>query len=395
MKSYVCIVAALILMSCAGGSAKTTAIEFHDQSDETTVPLRMQRTSEIGGVPATDVEIDGYRLNFLVDTGASHCVIDFELAQKLNLSGGKSKRVILFGGARKGKVTTINELKLGGVTFRNAEAVILDLSLFRQELGIDVDGFLGGTALSSLAFTLDYPGGRMILHRFGTGLSENTALPFSIRNGLPVIQFGLTQGVQQNFILDTGSASALILLPTYLEELRIETADYPSVKTKELGGTLQPHFAQISRLDFGNSSLGNVPVMLLAGQKSGDIGGLIGSGLLENYRVTFDYKEHKLWLTPTDPRLILAGGFGLILHIDRDGVYVRAVAGQSPAHDAGIKAGDRVVSVDKHSPQTITGVWNILHARQQAEFTILRSGAMQTYDLVRARFLPTLKTVAE
>lgn len=388
MKKCIFILAILFLAGCAG--PEPAVIEFHGDKKDISVPLSIQRTSEIGGVPATEVDIDGHSLNFLVDTGASHCVIDLSLVERLNLSEGRLKRVILFGGVRQGHLTEIKTLRLGSATFRNVEAVILDLSLFRDELGIEVEGFLGGTVLSQVPFTLDFNGGRMILHQKQSVPVDGPPMSFGLRNGLPVIPFGLTGDVRQNFILDTGSAAALILLQGYIEELKIDAADYPSVNTKELGGTLKPHFARLSRLEFSRSALRDVPVMLLPGQKSGDIGGFIGTGLMENYRITFDYGKRLLWLSPIHERLSMAGGLGMVLKQDRDGVLVRWVAEAGPAHEAGIQPGDRLVSVEGHAPQSVAAIWSSLHGKARAKFTVLRADDLIPYTLPRAQYLPPL-----
>jgi hypothetical protein len=79
--------------------------------------------------------------------------------------------------------------------------------------------------------------------------------------------------------------------------------------------------------------------------------GILGGDFLRRFRVWFDYPHSRLILEPT-PELAKPFAYdrtGMFLLADgerfRD-IRVRSVAARSPADIAGVKAGDRIVSID-------------------------------------------------
>jgi C-terminal processing protease CtpA/Prc len=93
------------------------------------------------------------------------------------------------------------------------------------------------------------------------------------------------------------------------------------------------------------------------------LAGNIGGAVLRRFVVTFDYARNAVWLAPNAR---LAAPFdvdrsGLRIHANDGGFDVVAVMAGSPADEAGLRVGDRIVAVDGTSTAAIA-----LHAQRRA-----------------------------
>jgi aspartyl protease family protein len=116
-------------------------------SDDTAVKLR-----RVGGTWFAQVRLNNSRTaQFLVDTGATTCVISPDLASALEIQPDRrSKPVPLqtISGLTSGHVVTIPSLRVGDVEAEDVIAVV-------HPVGPSMDGILGNTFLSRFTVTLD------------------------------------------------------------------------------------------------------------------------------------------------------------------------------------------------------------------------------------------------
>jgi aspartyl protease family protein len=88
---------------------------------------------------------------FVVDTGASACVVSPELAAALNIHpGSRAERVPMqvVGGVTAGPQVTLASVRVGDAEVENVTAVI-------HSIGPGIDGLLGNTFLGRFVATLD------------------------------------------------------------------------------------------------------------------------------------------------------------------------------------------------------------------------------------------------
>jgi clan AA aspartic protease (TIGR02281 family) len=115
--------------------------------DETTVTLQ-----RIGGNWFAQVRLNDARTaRFLVDTGASTCVISPGLATALDIHPDRQAPPVplqTISGLTRGHVVTIPSLRVGDVEAQDVIAVV-------HPLGPSMDGILGNTFLSRFTMTLD------------------------------------------------------------------------------------------------------------------------------------------------------------------------------------------------------------------------------------------------
>ena len=125
------------------------------RSEDTLVPLRRARGNWIA-----DVRLNGSRTaRFIVDTGASACVISPELAADLAIRPGPGAEMVpmqVVGGVTTGPRITLASVRVGDAEIENVAAVI-------HSIGPGIDGLLGNTFLGRYTVTVDPGRGVLIL----------------------------------------------------------------------------------------------------------------------------------------------------------------------------------------------------------------------------------------
>lgn len=116
------------------------------QPDETVVTLQ-----RLGGNWFAQVRINSRMARFLVDTGASTCVISPDLAAALDIRSDRDAPPVplqTISGLTRGRPVKIASLGIGDVETEDVLAVV-------HPLGSSMDGILGNTFLSRFTVTLD------------------------------------------------------------------------------------------------------------------------------------------------------------------------------------------------------------------------------------------------
>jgi aspartyl protease family protein len=107
-----------------------------------------------------DVRLNDSRTaRFVVDTGASACVLSPELATALRIHPGARAETVpmqVVGGVTAGRRVTIASVRVGDAEVENVDAVV-------HSIGPGIDGLLGNTFLGRFTVTLDPDRGVLVL----------------------------------------------------------------------------------------------------------------------------------------------------------------------------------------------------------------------------------------
>ena len=117
------------------------------RADETTVRLQRLGGNWVAQVRVNDTQV----ARFLVDTGASTCVISPGLAAALNIRPDRQAPPVplqTISGLTRGQLVSIASLRVGEVEAEDVIAVV-------HPLGSSMDGILGNTFLARFMVTLD------------------------------------------------------------------------------------------------------------------------------------------------------------------------------------------------------------------------------------------------
>jgi aspartyl protease family protein len=125
------------------------------RSDETVVALRRVRGNWLADVRLNDTRT----ARFVVDTGASLCVVSPDVAADLGVRPGPRAETIplqVVGGATTGTRVTLTSVRAGDVEVEDVAAVV-------HEIGPGIDGLLGNSFLGRFTVTLDPDRGVLVL----------------------------------------------------------------------------------------------------------------------------------------------------------------------------------------------------------------------------------------
>ena len=113
--------------------------------DKNTIAMRRAPKT---GTPLIEVQVNGRRGTFILDTGAQHCIIDLR-SLGLALSDLNSALVKDGVSGRTTRATFILvSVRIGTKEFREWEAIATDLRNMEKDLGTHIDGILGADLLA-------------------------------------------------------------------------------------------------------------------------------------------------------------------------------------------------------------------------------------------------------
>lgn len=312
---------------------------------------------------------------WLLDTGSSHNLIDESLAAQLALTRASSSEISTIGGRKASTHYRLPALWIGKLKLEGQGASTVDLSALSARDSYRVDGVLGMPALANLVLGLDYRNRTVRLANELPQVNEQQmTVPFTLNSGVPVARLQLDGGKRVgNFILDTGNATALVVLPSLRELKRDQPLHF--VEVADLGGLIPTQLARLATLTLGARQFRNIPVALpLNSQHAAGVDGSLGNGILARQEVVFDFPRRRLLLHRFGQQSAeLAGDFGFLLTPDG---YISVVNDHSPAAKAGLRRGDRVVAVAGRDvvDKSAHTIWRLLNQRARVELSVLRAG---------------------
>ena len=307
----------------------------------------MSRGSVTGSDHRAPVPAEARQL-FVVDSAALSTIVDANLAHDL---GGKG-----VAGERLEDKT----LALAGAEISHRPVLVFPLTSWERQTGERLSGIAGAELFSRLAARIDYVNQQLTLVVPQSCATTPDSISLRVIGGLPFVEatIGTVRGL---FLVDTGQGgSGLILTSEFL-------AAHPDIASVHAGATLPTFddqgaamtakYVRVGTLGLGKYSLTNVVASIAPPAKGGagaKLAGVIGGGVLSRFDVLMDVPQASMTLTPN---AYYAAPFeadmsGLLLlrgdSSERRGEQtytVAAIAEKSPAAEAGLHTGDRIVEV--------------------------------------------------
>jgi len=313
-------------------------------------------------------------LTLLVDTGGAN-ILTPAAAAELGLRGEGAFQVGGVGEQREEmSLTRVDELALGEVRIREQVFAVVPLRDLDRVEGVDLDGLIGFEVFKRFAVEIDYEGRRLTLIRPEAFRPPEgaTAVPFTFDGSTPQAE-GALDGIAGLFTIDTGSRSTLTLhAPFTAEHGLVEKygAETDVLTGWGLGGGVRsrPARAGLFRLGpEGRSVEIRGPGIDLFTDDHGAfkdryVAGNVGGGLLRRFTVTFDYGAQLMYLVANRQAAspFPGEGPGLWLNWESftggrgEALRVEDVTPGSPAEEAGLAVGDRILGVDGHPVPELT-----------------------------------------
>jgi hypothetical protein len=365
VRAFVRLCAALVVSAPAAAQLApcTTPAAPAVASAITTVPIEV-----VNNHVYVRVCVNGRELQFILDTGSSGSPIDMNTASELGipLLGRGAARGAGPGTAATARIENVSAT-IPGTPVVVPVGRALDLSGVSRGEGIRIQGILGYPFLSQYVVAIDYRKQELRLYDPKTFRYDGpgTRLGLDLRQNQPHVDAAIRlpdgETIKGFFLVDVGSGAALLLTKPFIEKHSIRPRVRPTLRVRSgggVGGAVTSDVGRIASLNLGGNEL-TQPVTGLFGDSAGVFSnsqwdGNIGGDILRRFLVWFDYGRREMILERRE-------GSDEPFDADMSGMRMRAgtklseitvvdVLAASPAGEAGILVGDRIVSVDGAAP---------------------------------------------
>ncbi len=315
----------------------------------------------IGEKPYIKVVANGQQeLLFLIDTGASFTMLfDTKESEKLKFERGFSLEVAGWGEGDNTPAyqTELTSLSFGDIEFKHVNVAYIPISTSRYYMTPDeaiFDGVLGHDLLRHFVWTFDKRKGLISASELAFSAKENdVVLPFDVtlsKLSIPVsVTFNSKDTVDREVLIDTGSRHYMKLNSAFPKNNDIELPK-ASIQAADFGmsGMAEHSRVTLPKLELGSLALHNVKANIIDSNDEDDWW-IIGSALMNQFVTIFDYPNKRFIIRPY-PQMKFITKFNLVgidLRKLTDGNFLlRYVYPRLPGDLAGLKAGQRVVSIN-------------------------------------------------
>ena len=300
----------------------------------------------------------------ILDTGAEQNALNASLCDELkvkhkveiNLSAagtGEDKTAVYF--------TKTIPLDLVGIPLRTN--IFVPLKKLEAGIGHTIDGILGSEIFLRCVVEIDYQTQTIKLHPASTYTAspQTEIIPISLVGRRPFIRakikFPGAEAVEGKFIIDTGDGSGLSLHLPFVQKyslLAYVTNGIPHF-TSGIAGEAREFLGRAESFQLGEAVIER-PVVAFSHAEKGSTAdksydGAIGGEILRRFKVTLDYSRPQLILERNTsfaaPFEVDMSGLDLVAQgHDFDTLQVQHVYEDTPASEAGLRAGDILLEID-------------------------------------------------
>jgi predicted aspartyl protease len=307
-----------------------------------------------------EVELNGHKLPALLDTGAEISVVDSSIAKEIGLKAGGSYGIDAMNGKQApAQKASIDQLVVGGFIRKGGIVAVADLSAMRQAAKQPFAMMLGADVLSQVALFVDRDNlTLMVIPNNAKANGANWTAPLRFQQPGNLIMTNLSvDGHPMTVKFDTGAQDELILRDVKWAEIVPPTARVTTLAGADAAGPSVVSLVRLNDVRIGDKSIGDaIATRVSSASSTGQSDGILGMGILSRYTLFLNPQTGVMVLTepkkPVPPRReTMVGIQGVPTD---DGLAIAYVMAHSPAEAAGLKAGDRICTIDG---QTVRAAW--------------------------------------
>jgi hypothetical protein len=309
----------------------------------------------------------------MLDTGATN-ILSNEVAAALNLQ--QYNRFPVSGGGENtvyASYCDVQSLEITDQVLPSSRFICMDVADMRSAIGFPhLDGLIGYEVFSQFLTEINFDRMQISLQSFSKRkalVASDFSVALSFQGPMPVVD-AVLDGIPGKFWLDTGDrASATLSLP-FIQNNSLREKYSPKFSTMTgygLGGPMKTSMAFASALDLGGmlfqNTLIRLPDMKSRGLNDPASAGTIGMGILRQFNLLFDYSRREMIISKNSV-------FAQDRSFDRSGMWIAPssegflimdVFENSPAWNAGLRAGQQILSVNGAAASSMS----VLRVREQ------------------------------
>ncbi|MEZ5426608.1 MAG: aspartyl protease family protein [Pyrinomonadaceae bacterium] len=319
---------------------------------------------------------------FNLDTGYDVSIIDAGLAKKLKLKVNNPKVIDVPGGSvETGDISGVN-VNIDGLIVKNQPMQTTPLAALGGFVGHDFGGILGHDFINLFAIEIDYDKDLITFHNPESFQydGKGESIPVEIIEGEPFLYLNiLPEGrtpIKAKLKIDTGSISGLGFNKNF-----IEANDMPDKKQKVLdvtglavGGDTKNIVFKLKGFQIGSYLMKDLfagATIDSGGFENRNDAGTFGGEILTHFSIVLDYSRKRIIFEPNSM-------FSKPFELDKSGLFfitegsnyktfkIYSLVGNSPAEKAGLKIGDKIVSINNLTPKQLSldKLWTMMRTKE-------------------------------
>ena len=303
------------------------------------------------------VSVDGYETVAALDSGAGMTAIDLTLAKAAGLEGSGQFNATGTGGSTTVQLANGVTIAVGDVVLNNMTVAILDLSgVADRLLGRPLPMILGVEVFNKMVVDIDYPRRRLAFHEPEEWHYDGNGhvVPLISSGGGRAVRIRVEGGEPILAGFDIGQGAPLTILKHHADATELLAGRMSgTVRTGGVGGATIDRITTVESVEWEGIHFDRVPTMVptqaVGAFNTRQREANIGTGIFSRFRMITDYSRDRLVLE-ADPSLG-PGAFqrnraGVYFERKTQGLEIAHVSEGSPAHEAGMRAGDIVTDID-------------------------------------------------
>jgi len=300
----------LLFLLCNFNLSAQSGFLLPSNKKQVTVPFKL-----INNLIFIPVEVNGYPMTFLLDSGVEETVL-FSLEEQEHVQFFNVEKIKLRGLGKQESIEALkssyNQLSIAKHLKDDAHTIliILDQDInFSSTVGIPVNGIIGSHFFKNHLIYIDYISKKIHIkshdhRRFKRKLENYKPIAMPIEGNKPYIQGGfLTDQLfsDAKFLVDTGNSYPVWIFEHLVHGLKVPEPNFQDFLGKGFSGDVFGKQARIESISFNEftfkrpitafpDSISLMSVKLVE-NRSGSIGG----GILKRLHLVFDYKNQMMY----------------------------------------------------------------------------------------------------
>lgn len=249
--------------------------------------------SDRAPLPTVRAEIEGRRINALIDSGAQYSAIDRGFVETIGLRSSFAPLVAVgaSGQPQLGRGVSA-DVSVGGLRLEDLKAAVLELGPIAGPRGLSAPLILGQDVLRELVADIDFPGRRLKLVAADAHLLPENAQAAPARSQGRALAVQVAVGdTPLEVTVDTGASAVLALTRQTADSLGLLTGQKPRAATSiVLGGAVRSQVVTAPEVTFAGHTYEDIDVMIFdTARVPGFPRGLLGAGALQRFRTILDH----------------------------------------------------------------------------------------------------------